>query len=137
MKLQIQEIIVKSLAQKYISKFSVAVQFCLISLPFSKYFVQDSGTSYVTVIMHFSIKGGLSCLKKFLATESLLKMMKNAFNFTLKAIFVLKVFKYLSRLFGHAEIRLSEKANVNYKIYDLTNWITSTYKAHIAQYLIK
>ena len=30
-----------------------------------------------------------------------LKMMKNAFYFILKALFVLKIFKFLSRLFGH------------------------------------
>ena len=31
------------------------------------------------------------------------KMMKNAFYFFLKAFFVLKIFKFLYRLFGHAE----------------------------------
>ena len=36
-------------------------------------------------------------------TESPLKMMKNAFYFTLKALFVLKIFKFLSWLFGHVE----------------------------------
>ena len=34
--------------------------------------------------------------------ESPLKMMKNAFHFILKALFVLKIFKFLSRPFGHA-----------------------------------
>ena len=33
--------------------------------------------------------------------ESLLKMMKNAFYFILKAIFILKIFKFLSQFFGH------------------------------------
>ena len=42
------------------------------------------------------IKGTLSGLRQFLATESLLKIMKNAFYFTLKAIFILKIFKFLS-----------------------------------------
>ena len=32
--------------------------------------------------------------------ESSLKMMKNAFYFILKALFVLKIFKFLSWLFG-------------------------------------
>ena len=32
-----------------------------------------------------------------------LKMMKNAFYFILEALFVLKIFKFLSRLFGHLE----------------------------------
>ena len=42
------------------------------------------------------IKGALLGLKHFLATENPLKMMKNAFYFTLKALFVLKIFKFLS-----------------------------------------
>ena len=47
------------------------------------------------------LKGVLSGLRQFLANESPLKMMKNAFYFTLKALFVLKLFKFLSWLFGH------------------------------------
>ena len=43
-----------------------------------------------------SIKGALSGLRKFLADESLLKMMKNAFYFTSKALLVLKIYKFLS-----------------------------------------
>ena len=53
--------------------------------------------SHVTIsflITNF-LKGTLSGLKQFLATESLFKMMKNAFYFTLKAFFILKVFKFL------------------------------------------
>ena len=32
-----------------------------------------------------------------------LKIIKNAFYFTFKALFVLKIFKFLSWLFGHVE----------------------------------
>ena len=49
-------------------------------------------------------KVGLSPSKKFgiiCLIESLLKEMKNAFYFILKALFVLKIFKFLSRLLGH------------------------------------
>ena len=46
-------------------------------------------------------KGALSGLRQFLATENTLKMMKNAFYFTSKARLVLKIFKFLSWLFGH------------------------------------
>ena len=35
--------------------------------------------------------------------ESSLKVIKNAFYFILKALFVLKIFKFLSRLFGLVE----------------------------------
>ena len=42
------------------------------------------------------LKGALSGLSQFLATESSLQNMKNAFYFTSKALFVLKIFKFLS-----------------------------------------
>ena len=48
------------------------------------------------------IKGALQGLRQFLITESPLKMMKNAY-FTLKALFVLKIFMFLLWLFGHVE----------------------------------
>ena len=47
------------------------------------------------------IKGALPGLRQFLASKSPLKMMKNAFYFTSKALFVLKLFKFLSGFFGH------------------------------------
>ena len=50
------------------------------------------------------IKVGLSPSKKvcfIYFNESPLKMMKNAFHFMLKALFVLKILKYLSWLFRH------------------------------------
>ena len=53
-----------------------------------------------------TFKGALSCLRQFLATVSPLKTIKNAFYFTLKALFVLKIVKFLSLLFGHVEKRL-------------------------------
>ena len=51
-------------------------------------------------------KGALSGLRQFLATECPLKMMKNAFYLTPKALFVLKLIKFLSWLFGHISKRL-------------------------------
>ena len=41
-------------------------------------------------------KGTLSGLRQVLATESPLKIKKNTFYFTLKALFVLKIFRFLS-----------------------------------------
>ena len=55
----------------------------------------------IFVIFKHFFKGALSGLKQFLVTENHLKMMKNAFYFTSKALFVLKIFKFLSWLFGH------------------------------------
>ena len=53
-----------------------------------------------------NIKGAHSGLRQFLATESPLKVMKIVFYFTLKALFALKIFKFLSWLFGYIEKRL-------------------------------
>ena len=43
----------------------------------------------------FHLKGALSGLRKLLANESPLKVMKNVFYFTLKALFFLKIFRFL------------------------------------------
>ena len=53
------------------------------------------------VFSKVSLKGAISGLKQVLANENPSKMMKNAFYFTLKALFVLKIFTFLSWLFGH------------------------------------
>ena len=56
-------------------------------------------------------KGALSGLTQVFATENSLKIMKNGFCFTLKAFFVLKIFKFLSCLFGHLVKQLYWKIN--------------------------
>ena len=61
-------------------------------------------------------KGALEGLIQLLATESSLKMMKNAFYFKLEVLFVLRV---------------------NFKIYDVTTWLTNYCNTHIDLYLIK
>ena len=47
-------------------------------------------------------------------------MMKNAFYFILKALLIFEIFTFLSRLFGYVGKRLHNKANVNFKIHDVT-----------------
>ena len=78
--------------------------------------------------MKTPINGVLSGLRQFLANESPLKMMKNAFYFTLKVLFVLKIFKVLSWVLGDSEKRLDHKDNVNFKAYDVTTWETNNWK---------
>ena len=70
-------------------------------------------------------------LRQVLTTESPLKMMKNAFYFTLKALFVLKIFKYLFRLFRHVKRRLDLKDKLNFKICDATTWLTCNSSTHV------
>ena len=51
-----------------------------------------------------SLKSNSHLLKKFICfNENLLKIMKNAFYFILKALFILNKFKLLSWHFGHIE----------------------------------
>ena len=51
----------------------------------------------IYVISHLQcLKGLLSSLTQFLATESPLKIMKNAFYFALKLHLILNIFKFLS-----------------------------------------
>ena len=64
-------------------------------------------------------------------------MMKNAFYFVLKTLFVLKIFKFLSWFAGHVEKRLDKKDKANFKIYHITTWKANNYNTHIAQYLKK
>ena len=56
-------------------------------------------------LYHFQFKVGLSPSKKIYIIsliESSLKMMRIGFCFNLKTLFVLKIFKFLSQLYGHA-----------------------------------
>ena len=53
------------------------------------------------------------------------------FSFILKALFVLKIFKFLFRLFGHVKKRSDQKDKINFKIYNVTIWLTNNYNAHI------
>ena len=54
-----------------------------------------------------NFKGAHSCLRQVLVIKSLLKLTKNAFYFTSKERkYVLKIFKFLSWLFGHVVKRL-------------------------------
>ena len=54
-----------------------------------------------------------------------------------KAVFVLKIFTFLSLLFGNVAKRIDKKVKVNFKFYDVTVWLTNSYNTHIAQYLKK
>ena len=60
--------------------------------------------------------------------------MKNAFYFTSKALFVLKIFKFLSWLFGHVAKGLDKKDTIIFKFYDVTAWLANNRNTHIAQY---
>ena len=76
------------------------------------------------------MKGTLAGMRQFLVTESPFKMMKNAFYFTLKVLFVLKIFRFFVLTFGHVEKQLDQKDKVNFKICDVTN-LKQTIAIHV------
>ena len=88
-----------------------------------------------------SIKVGLSPSKKvdlICFNRRLLKVMKNAFYFMLKALFILKIYNFfVPTLFSHVGKQLDQKVEVNFTIYDVTNWETKDYDTHIAKYLME
>ena len=54
------------------------------------------------------------------------------FHFILYALFVLKIFKFLISVlnfWGMQKKRLDQKNKVNFKIDDVTNWLTNNYNA--------
>ena len=55
------------------------------------------------LLIAYIVDGAVSDLRRFLATHSPWKMMKNAFYFILKALFVVKILKLLSWFFGYVE----------------------------------
>ena len=61
--------------------------------------------------------------------------MKDVHYFKLNALFVLKIFKFLSWLFGHVEKRVNLKHKVNFKIYDVTTSSTNNCNTYTDQYL--
>ena len=71
--------------------------------------------------------------------SSLESPMKNAFCFTLKALFVLKILNIIFSpdSFDHVGKRLSGKAKVNFKIYDVIYCETNNCSTQVDQYLNK
>ena len=67
------------------------------------------------------LKGTPSGLRQFLAREAPLKMTKNAFCFTLEALFVSHL-NFCLGFFGNVKKELEAKDKVNLKIYDVNNW---------------
>ena len=86
------------LLQLLILLFSCSLKLSLESKTlnaFSYLLIERHWTSF-QIKLQWWVKGALSGLMQFSANESLLKMMKNPFYFTFKALFILKIFKLLS-----------------------------------------
>ena len=63
----------------------------------------------------------VSIFCRILCIKSGSEMMKNVFYLFLKVHFILKIFKFLSWVFGHF---------FNFKIYDVTTWLKYNYNIH-------
>ena len=63
--------------------------------------------------------------------------MKNAFYFTQKLFPFSKYLTFCLDHFGRVVKPLDLEDKVNFKIYDITAWLTNSCNTHIAQYLEK
>ena len=117
--------------------FSTAPEKMRISL--SLFIFTHTTFIYLKRRMIFLLNVGLSPSKKKIIisfNESPSKMMKNDFYFILKALYALKIFKFLSWLFGHVEKTASlEKKKVNFEIDDVPAWLAMNYNTYIVQYV--
>ena len=67
---------------------------------FSEFSSSTCKCKFLDRMFSVNFKGALSCPRQFLATETPLKKMKNAFYYTSEALFVLKILNFLCWLFG-------------------------------------
>ena len=79
--------------------------------------------------IHFSERRTLGSERIFDNWETF-KMMRNTFYFTLKALFVLRIFKFLSSLFAHVSKQL------DFKIYGVTT-LEKVVEMHILPIILK
>ena len=79
------------------------------------------------------VKGAVLPLRQFLATENRRRLKKNTFYFIFKALVVIKMFKFLSWLFGHIEKMVWLKEKINFKINNVPTWLTNNYNITITK----
>ena len=63
------------------------------------------------------------------------KKTKNGFHFTWKGPFLLEIFQFLFWTFAHGRKRFGKKAEVDFKIYDVTKLITKNCSTRFSRYL--
>ena len=65
-----------------------------------------------------NLKGSLCGVRQFVTAKNPLKLIKNAFHFMLKALFVFEIFTFLIFVLKKKKW-FDEYAGVNFKIYDV------------------
>ena len=64
-------------------------------------------------------------------------MVKNAFCFFLKPFFVSKHLNFCPEFLFMQKRQLDQKSKADFKIHDVTTWLTNNNNTYIAQYLTK
>ena len=105
------------IAQKVTDYSTISSYLCYL-----KYLAEEVNMNYVNIRLYIgaTIKGGLLNLRKFLATECPLKIMENTFNLNLKALLVLKIFKFCLQFLVMLENGLNKKIGLISNIHDVT-----------------
>ena len=105
------------IAQKVTDYSTISSYLCYL-----KYLAEEVNMNYVNIRLDIgaTIKGALLNLRKFLATECPLKIMENTFNLNLKALLVLKIFKFCLQFLVMLENGLNKKIGLISNIHDVT-----------------
>ena len=129
--LQLSRCYIKHFRKKWYSLWVVSLMvlkiFCFMKL-LQSYFLACKhpcrNSLFALIFIRFVVKGQLSGVRKFLATGSTFKMLLNAFYFTLKSFFVLKLFKFLSINFVFYFLVIKKNGFIRkislFQIYDVT-----------------
>ena len=109
----------------------------LISFSFRIWLYQKKWYIFPHLIKVGSCQMSYRLLHLVYFNESHLKMMISVFYLMLKAVFVLKILRFLPWLFDYVVKRLDKKAMIAFKVYDVAEWKTNNCNVHITQYLEK
>ena len=96
-----------------------------------------SGCYYMSIFYSMLFKARSQVWDNFWQPKVVDETIKNAVYFTLKSLFVLEIFQFLLWTFSHVGKRLDKKTKLNFKIYDVTQWIRSHYHTEEIAHKVK
>ena len=96
-----------------------------------------SGCYYMSIFYSMLFKALSQVWDNFWQPKVVDETIKNAFYFTLKSLFVLEIFQFLLWIFSHVGKWLDKKTKLNFKTYDVTQWIRSHYHTEEIAHKVK
>ena len=104
---------------------------------FSMFIYDKSWSNELTILSALKSDSHLPKIVLLFPLLKSLKIDEKCFYFISKALFILKIFKFLPWLWWKMKKQLDWKENFHFEVHDVTIWLTNNYNANIAQYLTK